>query len=353
MNSSIFVFAGEQSGDAIGAHLVHLLKNQHYRCYGVGGKKMESAGLEIVLSIEHFQIMGFFQVLKNLPKVLYYFQKVQNIILKTNPSLVLFIDYPGFSLKMASTLRKKGFKGKIVQYVCPSIWAWKKKRKKILEDHFDLLFSLFAFEKNHFNQSSLPVLWCGHPFALKESSLPSSTHLIIYPGSRKSVIEMNLEIQLQAADILKKELNIPIGISCSRPQLFELIERFNQGRFPIYQNQEEKDLTKLAIATSGTITLELALKGIPAVVTYNLKMLDAWIAKYVFKLNLPFYCIVNIVSEKEVYKEIIGINIVPHQIVEAAKIALKTPIDQQGFKDKVFNPQHDTIFIQGVTGLLS
>lgn len=352
MNKSVFLFAGEQSGDNIGAHLVHLLKNHSFDCLGVGGKKMEAQGLKLVYSMEHFQVMGFIQVLKKLPQILHSFFQVKKSILNLNPAIVIFIDYPGFSLKMAKKLKESGYKGKIVQYVCPSIWAWKKNRKLTLEKYFDLVFTLFSFEKSIFDQSNLKAIWCGHPFALSEEKNVPKTHLIIFPGSRKSTIELNLKYQLEAAETFRKTTLIPIGISCARQSLLKTIQAINTQNYPIFINGEEKELAKFAIATSGTITFELALRGVLAAVTYKVKLLDGLIAKYIFKLKLKCYCIVNIIMQEEIYKEFIGWLPSSQSIYEYLIETSKTEFPKENFKKKVYNPFHDTLFMDGIFDLL-
>ncbi len=353
MNKTIFIFAGEQSGDTIGGHLVQLLKSQSYNCIGVGGSKMAQQGMEMIMSIDQFQIMGFFQVVKNLPKIIGQFYHLKKIIFERNPDFVLFIDYPGFSLKMAKALKRSKFKGKIIQYVCPSIWAWKKGRKKILERYFDLLFTLFPFEKALFNNSPLKAVWCGHLLANQEIKPIRKKYLMLFPGSRMSVIEQNLPLQLKAAKLIQKDLDLPIAISCARADLLGLIQKLNHDNFQIFNDGSEKEQALAAIATCGTITLELALLQIPTVVTYQLKKIDAWIARTIFKLNLPFYCIVNILLNREVLPEFVQTVIDPNSIAQSLKKCLNLNFPHEDLKKQVYNKEHDLIFIKAIKSLTS
>ena len=348
MNKKIFFFAGEQSADGLGARLVSIAKKNNYDCIGIGGTLMASSGLERIDTIDNFQIMGFLSVLKNFPTVISNFFKIRSFILKNKPDFVIFIDYPGLSLKLAPSLKKKGFKGKIAQYVCPSIWAWKPHRKKILENYFDILFTLFDFEAQLFTDSKLKAYWCGHPFALSQLEDNEKSHIIIYPGSRASVIKNNLPVQIEAAKLLMKDTNLPIGISCSSLKNLELIKKITKNELSIFSNGEEKKLTKVAIATSGTITLELALRSIPTAVTYKVPRIDGFIAKYFFGLNLPFYCIVNILLNKEIYKEFIGLSIDPKKIHQYLKLQINTDFPSMEFQKKVFNKNHDDIFLKAL-----
>ena len=348
MNKKIFFFAGEQSADALGSHLVSIAKKNNYTCVGIGGALMASAGLEIIDTIDNFQIMGFLSVLKNLPTVIYNFFKIRKLILTHQPDFVIFIDYPGLSLKLAPSLKKHGFKGKIVQYVCPSIWAWKNHRKKTLETYFDILFTLFDFEAQLFIKSKLKTYWCGHPFSLSQTETNKKSHIIIYPGSRASVIKNNLPVQIEAAKFLSKETNLPVGVSCSSLNNLELIKKITKNELPIFSNGDEKNLTKVAIATSGTITIELALREIPTAVTYKVPRIDGLIAKYFFGLNLPFYCIVNILLNKEIYKEFIGLHLDSKKIYEYLRLKINSDFPLLEFQKKVFNKNHDDIFLKAL-----
>ncbi|NBO24510.1 MAG: hypothetical protein EBU93_04685, partial [Chlamydiae bacterium] len=122
--------------------------------------------------------------------------------------------------------------------------------------------------------------------------------------------------------------------------------------YPIFINGEEKELAKFAIATSGTITFELALRGVLAAVTYKVKLLDGLIAKYIFKLKLKCYCIVNIIMQEEIYKEFIGWLPSSQSIYEYLIETSKTEFPKENFKKKVYNPFHDTLFMDGIFDLL-
>ena len=164
LQQQICIIAGEASGDLYGAKLIQELTKHDpaLQFFGVGGKCMTSLSFESVLPIERFQVMGFSDVLRSLPRIVSNFFTMKKTILSRNPHTVIFIDQPDFSLRLAKTLRKKGFQGKIVQFVAPTVWAYKKNRVKTLEKYFDLLLTLFPFEKEYFAQSSLKTIWVGH-----------------------------------------------------------------------------------------------------------------------------------------------------------------------------------------------
>jgi len=307
----LFVVAGEASGDLLGSELTKHLK--HLQISGVGGPLMRPH-MECLIPMESFQVMGFIDVIKSLPRMIPLFYRLRQLILKKNPKAILFIDYPGLSLKMATHLRKKGYKGQIIQYVCPSVWAWKKNRTQVLENHYDCLISLFPFEKKCFNTDLLDVKFMGHPLVEKTMNhkpkdlfQKKGTLLSIFPGSRKKEVLRNLPIQLAAAKKLKELYpNLQIALSVVNP---DYLPNDIDSSIKIVSSNYNYDLmgmSDMAIATSGTVTLELGLFKVPTVVTYAITPLDEFLATRVFKINMPFYCIVNILSNKEVYPELFG-----------------------------------------------
>src|ERR1700722_16550233 len=128
VNPLFYLFAGEASGDLHGKHLMQAIKKQSPKAHfaGVGGPKMRSLGMQAILHMEDFSVMGFTDVLASLPKLCKQFYAVRNQILKQLPAAVILIDYPDFNLRLAKSLRKQGYSGKIIHYISPSIWAWRK-----------------------------------------------------------------------------------------------------------------------------------------------------------------------------------------------------------------------------------
>lgn len=211
----LFVFAGEPSGDLHGEKvLAHLLQNNpHLIIMGVGGPKMRAHNMECILPMEAFEVMGFVDVFLALPKLIRQFHLLKRTILEKKPKKVLFIDYPGFNLRMARSLRKHGFEGKLCHYICPSVWAWGKKRIALMAKHLDLLLSILPFEKECFSSTSLPVKYVGHPLiqtiaSHPHLSLPLSRKKLIlglFPGSRAKELLRNLKMQLNVAKKLLLE----------------------------------------------------------------------------------------------------------------------------------------------------
>lgn len=305
----IFVFAGEQSGDQLGAKLIHALKQKRPQLNfeGVGGPQMRQEGLEILLKMEEFQVMGFSDVFKAIFRLLGHLRQICKHILKTQPEAVILIDYAEFNIRLAKQLRKKGYQGKIIHYVSPSVWAWRKKRAHTLAQNLDLLLSILPFEKAFYEKTNLNVAYVGHPlvnaierhqhdpgFTLQENTIA------LFPGSRRSEIELNLPLQLASA----KGHNI--AISVAREELKPLIEKLApEARLVPHQYRYElMKKAKAALATCGTVTLELALHKTPTIVTYKLGTLNYLIAK-ILGIKLPYYNLANIIANEEIFPEFV------------------------------------------------
>ena len=335
----LFISACEPSGDLHGAEILKSLYPYALNVHGVGGPKMRRSGMEIHFKAEEFNVMGFADVLFSLPKLVKLFKKVVKTILHLNPKLVVLIDYPGFHLKLAKTLKKKGFKGQIVQYVCPSVWAWRKNRIYSMSDNLDLLLTLFPFETQYFDQLPLKAHFVGHPLSKSISTKAiyqkKDPHLIaIFPGSRKKEIIRNLPKQVKACHALKKLYpHLKVKISIAEPSLVPLIEKLNMHKFDTVGPEMGYSLMQkasFAIATSGTVTLELALHGVATVITYGLSRLDQFIATKIFNIDLPFYCIVNIILNRCIYPELIGSEFTALSLLkELKKMVDASPFEKQ------------------------
>ena len=368
MTKEIFLFAGEKSGDLLGSFLYQALQDQlpNYHFTGVAGPEMRAAGMEGLLRTEEFELMGFSDILSSLPKLWKQFHVVRDYILKNRPEAVVLIDYPGFNLKMASSLRKHGYQGKVVQYISPTVWAWGKKRAEKMAQTLDLLLTIYPFEQQCFTNTRLNVKYVGNP--LKEIvqkhryihdwaslfGIADTRNLIaIFPGSRRGEIQLNLPYQLKVAEMLKKkDPSVTFAISCAHekilPAIHQMLQpnslKLNRDIFLLpkaYCYELMKDC-RTALAKSGTVTLELAIHKRPTVVMYKLSLLNRIIAQYLLRLNLPHYCIVNILANKRVYPELIEKGLSPSKILtELQKInvdgqARLTCIDECGYVSSLF-----------------
>ena len=334
MTKSLFLFAGEQSGDVLGGNLVRALRqiSPTLELYGVGGTEMEQAGMRISHPIDRFQIMGFSAVIKSLPRLYTDFKKIQADILNNPPAGVILIDYPDFNMRLAKALRKKGYRGIVMHYVSPTVWAWRKKRVYSLAKTLNHLLTILPFEKDYFRKTALPVTYVGHPLVAAIDRYQYASHwkiakplIAIFPGSRRHEIELNLPLQLAVAK--KLGTSYTIAISVARPDLTELIQKYDHSALlvPSDKRYELMRAADGAIATSGTIILELGLHSVPTVVTYQLGTLNYLLGRHIFRIRLPFYTLVNIICGKEVYPEFIHKKLDVDAIFQKLKYLIDNP----------------------------
>lgn len=328
---SVFILVGEASGDLHGGHLAAKLKGSDVAVEGVAGPHMRREGVSGPLAMEDFEVMGFTDVLKALPRLYRQFQLLCNHILKEQPDAVIFIDYPGFNLRLSKALRKKGFKGKLIHYISPSVWAWGKKRTHYMAQYLDLLLTIYPFEAAYFSHTPLPVEYVGNPLCnyidsyiydaewKNELGLKENASIVgIFPGSRAEEIHRNLPMIIQTAlQFLVKHPTTVFAISCTTPHAEVKIRKTIQEIAPAEYHDnfvfvpkkwtyELMQSCRCAIAKSGTVTLELALHDIPTAVVYKLTRLNKFIAQYILQLKLPYYCIVNILGDEEIFPELIA-----------------------------------------------
>ncbi len=329
-DKNIFIFAGETSADLYAAMLLVELEKKlpDYHFWGVGGPS-SSYMLECILPMEKFQVMGISDVLKALPRLVTSFYTLKKEILKRKPELVLIIDQPSFGIKLARSLRKKGYSGKIVQFVAPTVWAWKQERADEMAKYFDLLLTLFDFEPEYFAHTTLKTCFVGHPITeLIQNDNGHSLHLdpsrpvlAVFPGSRPAEIKRNLKKQLEAATLFKSAhptVQICVCTSENLPQ--------DMVKVPFNARYELMKKSHLALAKSGTVTLELALNKVPTVVTYELSSLNHLMARFVMKLDkMPFFSIVNILAKKELFIERIRPPVSAQDIADALELFQSDP----------------------------
>lgn len=329
---SIFVFVGESSGDLHAEHVLRQMLEIDSKIHleGVVGPRMRALGVKEVMGMEAFRLFGFSTLLWNLPKLVVRFLRLRNAILCSNPDCVLLFDYPGWNLRLAKSLRKKGYSGKIILYNCPTIWAWGKKRKQTLVENFDLLIALFPFEPSLFSDTDLDVRFLGHPLVddVKAGESPEQFDALypvlknrevvsLFPGSRPGEIKRLLSEQIALfKELRSRGFDCMAAISCAdaslKAMIGEIAEQsgWREGRDYVCVDEKHNvalmTVSRLALAKSGTVTLELALRGIPSVVVYTVGWIDYLIARYVLRIELSYFCIVNILCEREVFPEFIG-----------------------------------------------
>ncbi|MEF9520286.1 lipid-A-disaccharide synthase [Chlamydia crocodili] len=326
-NQSCFLSAGEPSGDTLGSDLLRNIKalNPDIRCFGVGGPLMRKEGLEPLIRMEEFQVSGFLEVFGAIFSLFKKYRKLYKAILKENPETVFCVDFPDFHFFLIKKLRKCGYKGKIVHYVCPSIWAWRPKRKKVLEKYLDTLLLILPFEKEIFKNSPLKTIYLGHPLVKTVSNfqycnswkqkleISDQPSIAVFPGSRPGDIFRNLQVQARAFRSSSLAQSHQLLVSSCNPKynkkMLELLEKEGCHNSKIVPSEFRYQLMRAcdcALAKCGTIVLETALNQTPTIVTCLLGPFDTFLAKYIFKILIPAYSLPNIITGSIIFPEFIG-----------------------------------------------
>lgn len=273
-----------------------------------GGPEMRKHSSGQLKSIKESSFMGFWEVAKNAKKIKGFFDFAKYSIKKFNPDIIIFIDYPGFNLRMMKWSKDQGFKTAF--YISPQLWAWKENRHKVLKNKADLFFVILPFERDFYRNLDTPCQYVGHPLLEiipeKNKETPKVIKNIgLFPGSRRQEIENHLPTLLAFA-ATHKEFNFVIAGVSHIPKSFyvETIDSYWPNIDIVYdQPYKVMQAVDLAISSSGTATLELALFEVPQIVIYKTSPLTFMIAKRLVKTK--FISLVNLIAQKEIVPELL------------------------------------------------
>lgn len=314
----IMLIAGESSGDLLGAGLMSELKQKYpYATFvGVGGDKMQAQGLRSVFDMEELNVMGIFEVLPKIPKLLGRRNELIEVIQTEQVDLLITIDAPDFCLRVAQKAKKKAGV-KCVHYVSPSVWAWRRGRTFKMAKFLDHILLLFPFEVEIYEKAALPCTFVGHPVAERLSYLSpkkltfpeGDPYLAILPGSRRGVISRMFPVMMETFRNLQQEIpNLKGVMPLVHEHHKKWLEEFGGSLEGIEFVSEDKRFDAMAkcqaaIATSGTSNLELAMIGLPTVVGYKMSENTYKIASKLVKV--PYISPVNWVLEEKALPEFI------------------------------------------------
>jgi lipid-A-disaccharide synthase len=313
-----YIIAGEASGDLHGSNLMKaLLKediNASIRFWG--GDLMQNVGGTLVTHYRELAFMGFAEVVMNLKTIMNNIKICKNDIEKFNPDVIIFIDYPGFNMRIAKWAKLKGIKTHY--YISPQIWAWKESRIKAIKRDFDKLYVILPFEKDFYEKKHhFPVEFVGHPLIdaihnrklidaknfRNENNLNEKPIIAILPGSRKQEIAKMLEVMLS---VVSDFPNYQFVIAGAPSQDYSFYEPYLNNSNVKFISNKTYDLLSNATAafvTSGTATLETALFKVPEVVCYKGGWISYQIAKRI--ITLKYISLVNLIMDEEVVTELI------------------------------------------------
>ncbi len=314
----IFIVAGESSGDLHSAQLISKLLslNPDIDIQGIGGSKMKDAGARIYFNYTDVNHIGFVNIAKNYFHLKSRLEATAKHILKISPAILILCDFPGFNLRIAEKIRSR-FKGKIIYYITPQIWAWHHSRIEKIRKYIDICFVIFPFEKQLFDKEGVKSHFVGNPvikqiddFLLTAvKSDKSIKEISIMPGSRKEEVLRMLPKLLEIGKILIDKYKYKVNLICSDNIPFDLYKQLmGTSKINIILPDESSNLNTIynsdfVITKFGTSNLECALLNIPFTAVYKASFLNYIIAKLLIRIK--YVSLVNIVMNKEVVREFI------------------------------------------------
>ncbi len=345
----ILIIAGEASGDLHGSNLVRQMKaiEPGLRFYGVGGRKMREAGVELAADIADMAVVGLTEVVKKIPAILGVRRRLKLSLGRERPALAIFIDYPDFNLPMAKLAKSRGIP--VFYYISPQVWAWRKGRIGQIGRTVDRMAVILPFEEELYRASGVDVSFVGHPLldavktrygrdeALRRFGLKDGVRTIaLLPGSRPSEVERMLPVMMRMAAILERELPLlqfvlPVADSLPAQTVEDILRPFGTRvalvRDDIYDAVAVADL---AVVTSGTATLETALLEKPMIIVYKMSMVSYAVGRMVVKV--PCIGLVNIIAGKKIVPELIQGDAEAERMAAEAMDILSSPERQAAMK---------------------
>jgi len=332
------IIAGEASGDLHAAEVLRELKrlDPTIETFGIGGDLLAREGMRLVHHAREMGIVGFFNVLRHLRMFRRIFDETVAEIAREKPDAVLLVDYPGFNLRMARRCKELGIR--VVYYISPQLWAWKKGRVKQVAEYVDRMIVIFPFEETFYREHGIDAAYVGHPLIEEIGHIvrpgvgsrgsgvgdegsettaasfptPDPRHptprvrIALLPGSRKAEVNSLLPAMLDAVAILARERSVDAYIVQAPTIARSLLDEYVAGRnvrIVEHDNGEAVAAADIALSSSGTATLECAVLGTPVIVMYRLSMLNYWLGRMV--VTIPHFALINIVAGKKIVPELI------------------------------------------------
>ena len=333
--SRILISAGEASGDLHAGSVTRAIKQlePEAEIFGMGGDCLREAGGEVLFDIKDHSVMGFVEVLKRLPDIWKLRSAFIELMDCRRPDVLLTIDYPGFNMRLAKLAKDRGIK--VVSFIAPSAWAWRPSRAAGVVKVVDKIASIFPFEYDLYKSYGADIEFVGHPLLdTVKPSLPRTEAeqlagkrdghplVLLMPGSRTMEIQRLLPDMLAAAKILKQmrpdiDIAMPRAVTIAREMLEGPIKQAGLDiKLTEGHNYDVMSVADLAIATSGTVTLEAALCGLGCEILYKASPISFWIAKQV--VEIPHIGLPNIVAGRLIEPELLQDDCIPEKIAGTA-----------------------------------
>lgn len=336
----IMLVAGETSGDALGAGLMDALVAQSaapLRFSGVGGPEMERRGLSSIFPMSDIAVMGPREIIPRLPLIFRRIWQTVRHAVESKPDLVVVIDSPEFTHMVAKRIARKAPGLPIVDYVLPSVWAWRQGRARAMKNYIRRVLALLPFERQFLKTVGVDCVYVGHPaierlpeagsgarFRERHGIGPDAPLLLVLPGSRLNEVKHLVRIFGGVVGKLAKEIPELRVVIPAVPHVRQLIEREVESwdaPVEIVSGEEEKkgafDAATAALAASGTVSLELALARVPMVIAYRAEAVVGWFALSVLKI--PSVVLVNLILDRPSVREYLQSRCTPDDLLEGLR----------------------------------
>jgi lipid-A-disaccharide synthase len=341
----IFMIVGEDSGDVIAANLIQGLQKLSggmVECMGVGGPLMEKAGFESLLGMDEITAFGILEVIPKIPNLLKIKDGLVEEIEKRNPDAVITVDFPEFNFMVAKALKKRGkYKGKLIHYVAPSVWAWREGRAKRIAGFMDGMMCLFPMEVPYFTKHGIRAVHVGHPMVENFIETPSDkTYRIrndipkdvvilgLFFGSRSSEYKNMKDIIINAARfVIEYQPKIHIVVPTLQKNEYEVQQFLGSLGAEVFVSTVPDfkwtafQACDVAIAVSGTVGLELSYARVPHVTTYKVSGLTYFILKLLVKVKNVH--LANILLGRDLVPEFVQTKAIPELIAQEVLGLLK------------------------------
>jgi len=337
-DTHIFLIAGEPSGDALGAELMAALKRQtngRIRFSGIGGAGMTAQGLASLFPMEELSMMGLLEILPRAPRLLRRIGETVGAIERSRPNAVVTIDAPGFCFRVAARLKKlkRAANIPVIHYVAPQVWAWRKGRARKLPRLADHLLTLLPFEPPYFEIHGLDCTFVGHPaatgaargkgpaFRARHGIAAADKLLCLLPGSRAGEVSRLLPIYRDTAVRLGSEFpGLRLVVAAAAPVAGQIAAAVSNWPLPVViarkdERYDAMSAADIALAASGTVTLEVAREGTPMVVAYRMNPVTAWLARLLVRIK--YVTLINLVLGREAIPELLLEDCTAHALATA------------------------------------
>jgi lipid-A-disaccharide synthase len=327
--------AGEASGDMLGADLIHALRriSPGAEFFGIAGPKMQAAGCEVWEPSESLALMGLFEIVRDLPRLLRLRARIRALFLAAKPDVFVGIDAPEFNLRLARDLHSAGIP--TVQYVSPQVWAWRQSRARSIHESVDLVLCLLPFEKRFYDEHGMRAEFVGHPLAdaipmtvdrgaaRRALGIDSSVPVVaLLPGSRRGEVARLAEEFVATARWLatqRPQLKFiaPMASAATREIFARALARHAPGlEVQLIDRQSQTALiaADVVLVTSGTASLEAALCKRPMVVVYRFGAMTAWVLRRLNLVKVKYFAQPNLLADRRVVSEYFQEEIVPESI---------------------------------------